>query len=1515
MQLVNISSLNGEDLTAGTFVLVYLGDANPRPLVQTRLNSPEISILSSDTPLPRVNDFLVIGGVVYQIAGVKSLLNITLSTPIVGGSTDIVEAVYAAYPSSNLRYNATASEVEGHLQSQLVPNITSGPWFNFTNLFSVAVQRSSVGRSFYITFTGEMFSQEQPLLMPLSFSNSTFTVVNLTAFGTLHAPNFARTEMGVRRLMTADSLSPGTSVFIRVSALNSVGQGPSKLCLVSKDGTSAGSIVPRSPPGLPKLPLVFSPPLSKGAFLKVTWSMGENFGGTLMAFGIEWIVAPFAVWSGFQSVMIPVSQLQSNTSFEWYIPVTRNHSYSVRVRQYNDIGPSPPAWYAKVTSSTPLTTAFSTAADFHDGSQIALPTCTAGLDECVENSSTVILARGLPGYPVLTVPAYLQQVAGPSFSRSWVIVYFNEPSPNGGYVDKYRIEWDEFTTFSSPMLRTAVTSASQFNITNLSMGVTYYIRVFAHTSIGFGSSSAVYSFIPIQQPDPPLNPSLQTADGSTSLVEFATSLNVSWSYPAVFGPDEVGDGGNTVASYLIEWAKLPFSAAVPTIQSVVLTTTSQNSSTAFSLELDSPGKIYTVNSSVSAFIPITASAGDLQLILENMPNVAEVQVSKTVVGSISTYLITFSEINDVPLLKAGPASSDFASTSTLSISKVQNASFPGSSYSFDVVSASPGTYAQSYLITGLSPGELYYARVSAANALGYGARRLTGPPSLAVPVTQPSNPTQYEGPWGAPRVFLTGPSSVLLEIGPPEFGMYSLFCYYRAYICNCVADGGSLVTHFTVEWDTSSRFNSNPDGSQGPLGQANVPAYEVLCSACVSSIELPSASNSYTLTVYYSGNATDAQLLQVGKRLAIVTTDDHVPYLFTVSDSHSTPSSFHVASSSLRHSNFNGSFTGAADLLLLGTRFPISGLSTGSQYFFRLNAVNSIGKCPLFLADCGAFTMTVPPSLVVTGPPSAPVNLVAHVINAQSVWISWTRPEDVGSFISAYRLDAYTMSSQATADFSFFGDTEVQILSTANSLVTGGTFTVAFNSFSVLLPANVSAKVNSYFFSTTVDITPYIDPGDQVLIDGVTYTVDSHGINDNTGFFVTTLIKSSTLQNLMLQPVYSRPRTVPIDFDVSPVLLRSILQSTPGFGEVWVDRTVLGSGFEWMVTFLTNPGRQPLLVTNPGNLIGPNPAIAVSEVRQGTLPNNFKSEVLSANSDSMNVTLSGLFVGVAWYFRVLAINQVGVGPFSEPVSAVPAYVPGSPSFLTIQSASGSSILATFAQDADPAGSPVIGYRLSIQNSAYLLPGSTMSRRVDASNTTVFLPINYTMQKIQTSAFALPFAPGATFKLSVASFFGVFNTYVGKTESLPGSFDAVDGASFVTRSATDPSVFHPHVEVTPGEFINIASQQFRVCLNQDSNFVSTYGSLSIVIIPLCLVDDPYAAAFIQTGYKGKVLLNTPVYRLDTYVGGVNSPLLGSSSIIVEFYDGALNIASASLLSVGDWIRSYLLALLPSFLIYA
>jgi hypothetical protein len=281
---------------------------------------------------------------------------------------------------------------------------------------------------------------------------------------------------------------------------------------------------------------VYSLPYSNGSILKVTWSAGESFGSAVSRFAVEWMLAPFVTWTGYSSVDVVPALYPLNSSYEWYIPVLRNYSYAVRVRQYNEQGASPPSWYPKISAGSYFVDSFSTAADYHDGSQIAQPTCVPGLDECVEMNPSLILARALPGPPSLTVPTPLQASAAPPFSRSWVVVYFDELEPNGDVIDKYRVEWDEVSTFSSTMKVSAVTSNAYFNISGLNMGETYYIRVFAHSSIGYGSASETYSYVPMQQPDSPSKPTLKVAEDSSELVVYARSLNVSWQYPAISGP-------------------------------------------------------------------------------------------------------------------------------------------------------------------------------------------------------------------------------------------------------------------------------------------------------------------------------------------------------------------------------------------------------------------------------------------------------------------------------------------------------------------------------------------------------------------------------------------------------------------------------------------------------------------------------------------------------------------------------------------------------------------------------------------------------------------------------------------------------------------------------------------------------------------------------------------------------------------------------------------------------------------
>ncbi len=53
----------------------------------------------------------------------------------------------------------------------------------------------------------------------------------------------------------------------------------------------------------------------------------------------------------------------------------------------------------------------------------------------------------------------------------------------------------------------------------------------------------------------------------------------------------------------------------------------------------------------------------------------------------------------------------------------------------------------------------------------------------------------------------------------------------------------------------------------------------------------------------------------------------------------------------------------------------------------------------------------------------------------------------------------------------------------------GGTFTIAFGSFALQLPGTVTGLSLDTTFATTADLSPYLQPGDQVMVDGQVYTV------------------------------------------------------------------------------------------------------------------------------------------------------------------------------------------------------------------------------------------------------------------------------------------------------------------------------------------------------------------------------------------------------------------------------------------
>lgn len=324
--------------------------------------------------------------------------------------------------------------------------------------------------------------------------------------------------------------------------------------------------------------------------------------------------------------------------------------------------------------------------------------------------------------------------------------------------------------------------------------------------------------------------------------------------------------------------------------------------------------------------------------------------------------------------------------------------------------------------------------------------------------------------------------------------------------------------------------------------------------ACVDSIVFAYNTVNPVVTVTYTGTGDNARQLQAGARIVIVTTDDNVPYSFTVGGE-SNSGQFTLRDSGMRETTFTSpSPIPNADLYLMGIDYEIPGLSTGSQYFVRVKAENAAGVCPM-IAGCGVSMLTNPSSAIPRGASDPPEAVTATTVDSASVQVNWTAPYSVGPIVS-YRVDAYTRSVLASTNTaSFFGDQEVQIFSTSPNSNTTGTFTLAYGAYTKQLEGTVSGLNSFLVFDTTTDLTPYLEPGDTILVDGYVYTIAAFQYPSPTQIFVMEKITASILNtDVKNKIIMVKPKTYPISASATAEAVEAAIQTEGSFGQVHVER-------------------------------------------------------------------------------------------------------------------------------------------------------------------------------------------------------------------------------------------------------------------------------------------------------------------------------------------------------------------------
>ena len=207
-----------------------------------------------------------------------------------------------------------------------------------------------------------------------------------------------------------------------------------------------GALAARAKPGLPTDVKVYAVTDDDEA-LKVTWMpVDTDNGGVITRYTVERTPSNDRdSWNdpntGEDIDTIYIDDIADLTKMQTYTITGLNTSahYTVRVRAWNDHGPSPPAWY-KLNARYGAQGASEESGDIDiiAGAQEATPTCEPGVEDCAETHERVIQVRALPDAPPTYVPQNEDIDEAQLFTQESLMVYFDSPADtHGDTIDKW----------------------------------------------------------------------------------------------------------------------------------------------------------------------------------------------------------------------------------------------------------------------------------------------------------------------------------------------------------------------------------------------------------------------------------------------------------------------------------------------------------------------------------------------------------------------------------------------------------------------------------------------------------------------------------------------------------------------------------------------------------------------------------------------------------------------------------------------------------------------------------------------------------------------------------------------------------------------------------------------------------------------------------------------------------------------------------------------------------------------
>ena len=509
----------------------------------------------------------------------------------------------------------------------------------------------------------------------------------------------------------------------------------------------------------------------------------------------------------------------------------------------------------------------------------------------------------------------------------------------------------------------------------------------------------------------------------------------------------------------------------------------------------------------------------------------------------------------------------------------------------DVVQNVKGTSPLQFSVSGLKAGTLYFARVSAQNAKGFGPASAV---ASAMPVGQPSEPTQA-------TLAVAGGSSLKASWSPP------------------VSDGGSALTNYAVEWYSA-----------------------------------PGTPEVQVVTTSAEKGTIEVQTLEIG------------------ADTEGISGYFQLAFKGQRTDNIEWDA-------------PATGAASVKAKLERLTTIGTVDVTR-------DYSRTVVAGLR--------VDVWEGSDNMTASATSTVKPSRAG----LQRNDLLFVAGVAVRVRDISSDGSTVLFGRVKNFRTAK----RFNEGQGARDVTVEKWANGYKW----DITFTSHNGDQPNI--VPYPSDSWGGSNPT------LHVRETLAGL--QPIsgsfrlgFKGHRTGPIPCDASASDVEAALEGLHTLSDVTVSRHANGFGHNWLVTFASELGPQPLLVSHGAQLAGPGASVFAARETLGVLPADYCAQAASSGASNSatsgagghgkplqltsgrtSVEVGGLTTGKPYFVVVRASN--GPAGFGRPASTQPARVapvaaPGAPRDVTLLPLSDVSLKVVWAAPEDNGGLNVTNYRV------------------------------------------------------------------------------------------------------------------------------------------------------------------------------------------------------------------------------